>query len=235
MDNTRPDFAAMLKMASDFDADYQKKLPDKVKSEFGKNLPKEGGMPRLAFKLSDREMLRLIPDCLQPRKENMRNRGPVEDLWDKPVNLDLTRAPVISGLVWLAAAALAFLLLRGLWAAVGRSTPGGLRIAGTVLALVAGLAAVVASGLAVVLVAPAYGLHWVLGCVLLILALVAFRAESRPGLSILGGIALAAGAGAVGVVASDYTGTVVPIAIGLVVIVTLLCVEWSARKLLRLA
>jgi hypothetical protein len=235
MDNTRPDFAAMIKMASDFDKDVQGKVPDKVKAEFGNKLPKEGGMPRLAFKLSDREMLRLIPDCFKSIPMSMRNRGPVQDLWDRPVNLDATRAPVISGLAWLAAAALLLLLLRGLWAGVSRSTPEGLRIAGTVLALVAGLAAIVASGLAVVFAAPDYGLHWVLGCVLLILALVAFRAENRPGLVILGGIALAGGAGAVGVVASDYTGTVIPIAIGLVVIVTLLCVEWSARKLLRLA
>jgi hypothetical protein len=235
MDNTRPDSAAMLRMASDFDAEFQKRVPDAVKSEFGKNLPKEGGMPRLAFKLADREMLRLIPDCLQTVKSSAQNRGPVQDLWDRPVNLDATRWPVLTGLEGLAAAALVLLLLRGLWAAAGRSVPESLRVAGAALAILAGFAAIVAGGLAVVLKFPDYGFHWVLGSGLLILALVAFRAEARPGLLMLGGIALAAGGAAVGVTASDYAGMVVPVAIGLVVVVTLLCVEWSARKLLRLA
>lgn len=235
MDNTRPDFAAMLKMASDFDKDVQGKVPDKVKSEFGNRLPKEGGMPRLAFKLADRELLRLIPDCIKAEKSSMQNRGPVQDLWDRPVNLDATRGPVLTGLAALAAAALVLLLLRGAWAAVGRSAPEWLRVAGTVLAAVAGLAGIVASGLAVVLSAPEYGFHWVLLCGLLVFALVAFRAETLPGLLMLGGIALLSGTAALGVTLSDYTGSVVPIAIGLVVVVTLLCVEWSGRKLLRLA
>ncbi len=235
MDNTRPDFAALLKMASDFDADYRKKLPDRVQTEFGNRLPKEAGMPRLAFKLTDRELLRLIPDCIRAEKSVLQNRGPTQDLWDTPVRLDATRAPILSGLAWLAGAAFLLLALRGLWSAVSHSVPDAGRITLTVLAIVAGLAAIVASGLAVIDSVPAYGIHWVLGSGLLILSLVAFRAETRPGLIMLGGVAVVAGGAAIGVAASDYTGAVIPIAIGLTVVVALLCVEWSARKLLRLA
>jgi len=84
-DNWKPDYAALLRMASDFDKDLRARVPEKVQVDLDKALPKEAGMPRLAFKITDRESLKLIPECMQTKTENRQNRGPVEDLWDKGV------------------------------------------------------------------------------------------------------------------------------------------------------
>ncbi len=83
MDNKRPDFGAMLRMASEFDKDFRARLPAKVEVELGNRLPKEGGVQRLAFRLGDTEMLKLIPECMKTEKRSTQNRGPVNDLWDR--------------------------------------------------------------------------------------------------------------------------------------------------------
>ncbi|MBP3955139.1 VWA domain-containing protein [Gemmata sp. G18] len=83
MDNKKPDFPSMLRMASEFDKDFQARLPDKVKVEFGTKLPKDAGVHRLAFKVGEPELLKLIPECMVTKKVSTQNRGPVNDLWDR--------------------------------------------------------------------------------------------------------------------------------------------------------
>jgi hypothetical protein len=85
MDNTKPDLARLLEMASEFDKSFQSRLTDKVKSEFASGLPKDNGVPKLAFKLGDKELIRHIPDCFTTKEQRADNRGPVNDLWDKGV------------------------------------------------------------------------------------------------------------------------------------------------------
>ena len=87
MDNTKPDYPAMLKMASDFGGDFQLRLTDKLKGEFGKSLPQEAGVSKLAFKITDTELLKLIPECMKTDKRQAQNRGPVNDLWDRGVTM----------------------------------------------------------------------------------------------------------------------------------------------------
>ncbi|MBN9117742.1 MAG: VWA domain-containing protein [Planctomycetes bacterium] len=88
MDNTKPDFPAMLRMASEFDNDFQARVTDtKVKLELGQKLPKEAGVPRLAFKITDTELLRLVPECMGVQKVQHQNRGPVRDVWDRGVTM----------------------------------------------------------------------------------------------------------------------------------------------------
>src|SRR5262249_62185114 len=42
---------------------------------------------RLAFRFGDEDSLKLIPDCFKTDKKTFRNRGAVEDYWDKGVTL----------------------------------------------------------------------------------------------------------------------------------------------------
>jgi hypothetical protein len=42
---------------------------------------------RLAFRFGDEENLKLIPECMKPDVKTARNRGAVEDYWDKGVEL----------------------------------------------------------------------------------------------------------------------------------------------------
>ena len=42
---------------------------------------------RLCFKFGDEESLKLIPPCIDPLTKTARNRGAVEDYWDKGVTL----------------------------------------------------------------------------------------------------------------------------------------------------
>lgn len=92
MDNTKPDFPSMLKMASEFGADFQAKLPVKVKLEMGQKLPKLEGAPRLAYKIADTELLALIPECMKTEKRSNQNRGPVRDLWDRGLTMPTAEA-----------------------------------------------------------------------------------------------------------------------------------------------
>jgi hypothetical protein len=86
-DNTKPDYAAMLKMASVFDELVRARLPEKLQGEFGNKLPKEAGVPKLAFKISETELLKLIPECMKAEKRLMQSRGPANDLWDRGVTM----------------------------------------------------------------------------------------------------------------------------------------------------
>ena len=44
-------------------------------------------MPKLAFKLSDKALLKLIPECFKTDTRRYDHRGPVEDLWDEKIAL----------------------------------------------------------------------------------------------------------------------------------------------------
>ncbi|MCI0700175.1 MAG: hypothetical protein L0241_03710, partial [Planctomycetia bacterium] len=93
MDNTRPDYPAMLKMASEYDQDFQARLTDKLKDELGSKLPKEAGVQRLSFKITDTESLKLIPECMMALKPSSRtNQGPINDLWDRGITLPVSSA-----------------------------------------------------------------------------------------------------------------------------------------------
>ena len=41
----------------------------------------------MAFKLSETDKLDLIPDCIDAKFVSLRNRGAVEDLWDRGFDL----------------------------------------------------------------------------------------------------------------------------------------------------
>jgi len=86
LDNTRPNFPAMLAMASNL-ADFHDRFPAAVKEQFGRELPKEGGLQKLAFKITDSELLKLIPECFKTDYQQFNNKGPVTDLWDKGITL----------------------------------------------------------------------------------------------------------------------------------------------------
>ena len=93
LDNSRPDFDKLREMATELD----KYLLARIKKEgvaerLAKDLPKEGGVSKLAFKLSDKELIALIPDCMVSLKVTADNRGKSEDLWDKGFTIPETRA-----------------------------------------------------------------------------------------------------------------------------------------------
>ncbi len=84
MDNTRPDLAALIGMASPLDADFAARITKgDVKERLAAALPKENGVPKLAFRLADRDLIGLIPECMKTEERNDNNRGRADDLWDK--------------------------------------------------------------------------------------------------------------------------------------------------------
>ncbi|MCS6865658.1 MAG: hypothetical protein RMJ56_07305 [Gemmataceae bacterium] len=237
MDNRRPDIAAMIRMASEFNKEFQEsRLADKasVKLALGKYLPKEAGVQRLAFRLNDKEELKLIPECMLTLKMQNQNRGPIHDLWDTPVMLDLSRSNVFNGLWVLIGSSLLLLLARIGWHYGAGQLSAALR--GLIIALwvLANLVIFIGGAVAVAF-DPLYVLPWLAAMLVFGLAIFAFRAELGAGLTMLG-ILLASGVTlAVACQMGDYTGMTVPISIALLVIVLLLGCEWATRKLLRLA
>ena len=87
LDNTKLNYDAMLTMASDYDIDFEKRIPKTVQDAFKNDLPRSGGVQKLCFKLDQRELLKEIPDCFTSKSERAENRGPVNDLWDKGIDL----------------------------------------------------------------------------------------------------------------------------------------------------
>jgi hypothetical protein len=259
MDNTKPDFAALLRMASDFDKAFSDRIPTGVAIEFGKELPKEAGMPKLAFRIGDRKLLPLIPECFKTVRTTTQNRGPVEDLWDKPLrvragpevaftpaaqppawefqilNFDLTPERAAEGLTIGFWAAVGLLLLRGAWAAVSESVSEGARRAAFWGWMGACVVAVVVLSL---LTAYEAIDAWELAVSVLVVgvAAFAFAADRWTGLIALGLLAATTGAVKWGFLESwGYTGANVQVGFVLLTVVALLAVEWVGRKLLRLA
>ena len=87
MDNTRPNFEAMRAMASEFDAHSRSGFPTAVEGTVRRrDLPKEGGVQKLAFKIADTDVLRVDPECFTADDQADDNKGPVTDLWDKGID-----------------------------------------------------------------------------------------------------------------------------------------------------
>ena len=88
MDNTRPDAAALLRLASTADGDFPSRIKNpEAQKKLLDGLPKERGVPKLAFKLTDPAMLALIPECMNTEKSEVNNRGKADTLWDKGWNV----------------------------------------------------------------------------------------------------------------------------------------------------
>jgi hypothetical protein len=84
MDNTRPDTAALLRMASSADGDFPARVKNpEAQKKLLEGLPKERGTPKLAFKLTDPNMLALIPECMNTERNEVNNRGKADTLWDR--------------------------------------------------------------------------------------------------------------------------------------------------------
>ncbi|WP_020475495.1 vWA domain-containing protein [Zavarzinella formosa] len=83
LDVTRPDFNALYRMATPV-SEIVGRLPDET---LVASLQKAtAGGPegkRLAFKFGDEESLKLIPDCIKQDAKTIRNKGKVDDYWDK--------------------------------------------------------------------------------------------------------------------------------------------------------
>jgi hypothetical protein len=89
MDNIRPDFQTMYELASEAD-DVLGRMGDAERQELKRRLqrpkmeaapqnePKDDKM-RLYFDLGNAH---LIPTCMRPDVQTLRNRGPIQDLWD---------------------------------------------------------------------------------------------------------------------------------------------------------
>src|SRR5262249_41044220 len=85
LDNVRPDFAALQAAASSLE-EVAKRLSDPAVLEKLKGSERDMTRVKLAFKLSETDKLAVIPECFLPSEataKTERNRGPVEDLWDK--------------------------------------------------------------------------------------------------------------------------------------------------------
>jgi hypothetical protein len=85
LDNTRPDVKSLYQIATPLadmplaDANLAANIQSRVASGA------EG--KRLAFRFGDDESLKLIPECFKADVKTARNRGAVEDYWDKGVEL----------------------------------------------------------------------------------------------------------------------------------------------------
>ncbi|QDU19506.1 hypothetical protein [Urbifossiella limnaea] len=92
LDNIRPDPAALMGVATEFDGDNgvaaRVTNPD-AKARLIRELPRDGGVSKLAFKLTDRELLGLIPECMGNREVTAENRGKADDLWDRGFEVPL--------------------------------------------------------------------------------------------------------------------------------------------------
>ena len=87
LDNARPDFSAMYAAASTLE-DVQGRITDSAVFDKLKGASTDGPKTKLAFRLSETDKLAVIPDCMKKESRTLRIRGPVEDLWDKPLALN---------------------------------------------------------------------------------------------------------------------------------------------------
>jgi hypothetical protein len=85
LDVTRPDTKALYQMASPL-ADMQV-ADTTLASNLQQRSTAGADGKRLAFKFGDDESLKLIPQCFKTDTKIARNRGAVEDYWDKGVTL----------------------------------------------------------------------------------------------------------------------------------------------------
>jgi hypothetical protein len=86
LDNARPDFAAMEAMASPLAECPSAVAGSEVHTLF-LGPTTDDKKVKLALKLVDSEKLSKIPDAIRPQQKEYRSKGPVEDLWDKPLSV----------------------------------------------------------------------------------------------------------------------------------------------------
>jgi hypothetical protein len=86
LDNTRPDLAALEQAAGNLE-EVKGRIKDPVTLEKVKGAEREAKNVKLAYKLSDTDKLAMVPEFFETIPRTDRNRGPVEDVWDKPVEL----------------------------------------------------------------------------------------------------------------------------------------------------
>ena len=117
LDNTRPDYLALLNAASPVN-DILGSIADR-KATFKQadgstqerpiiDLLRAGqplGKERLAYKLAEREKIALIPECIETKQIKSRNRGAIEDLWDREVTpmreiTDFLKSGPVSFIEW---------------------------------------------------------------------------------------------------------------------------------------
>jgi hypothetical protein len=106
LDNTRPDFTALALAAGTVDEVKGRLANPEILAQLIGSAD-DANKAKLAFHIRDTERLRLIPECLESKSQISRNRGPIEDLWDKPATVHLWGQPIrvlefdISGVSWL--------------------------------------------------------------------------------------------------------------------------------------
>ncbi len=88
LDNIRPDFAALEQAAGTLE-DVKGRIKDPAVLEKLRGSERNDQAVKLAFKLSDTDRVALIPACLDQASSSARNRGAVDDLWDKPLVIPL--------------------------------------------------------------------------------------------------------------------------------------------------
>lgn len=84
LDNTRPDLAALQMAASTLEESKAGIKKDDVLQKL-RGSSSNDAQVKMAFKLSETDKLDLIPDCIDAKFVSYRNRGAVEDLWDRGV------------------------------------------------------------------------------------------------------------------------------------------------------
>ncbi len=86
LDSPRPDLVAMQTAATTLE-DLRSRISDPTVFERLKGTATDASAVKLSFALRETEKLRLIPECVKADRKEFRNRGPVEDLWDKGFEL----------------------------------------------------------------------------------------------------------------------------------------------------
>jgi hypothetical protein len=83
LDIVRPDAASMIQLAGDLEV-VAPRIQDKaILDSLKASLPKASDGQRLAFRLDRPTQLEAIPSCLITETKTQRNRGPIEDQWDR--------------------------------------------------------------------------------------------------------------------------------------------------------
>ena len=88
LDNPRPDFAALAQAAGTAD-EVKGRIADPAVLAALVGPAGDPAKAKLAFRLGETDKLSLIPQCLEAKSQTSRNRGPVDDLWDKPATMTL--------------------------------------------------------------------------------------------------------------------------------------------------
>lgn len=260
LDETRPDFAALERMAGTVE-EIKGKLndPAKLQKLMGQNT--DPGKAKLSMKLSETDRIAVIPDCMDKKFNKQRNLGGIDDLWDDEYEphgklRDIAHRQLISSNGSVSGVNLfrigtlvslpfflitTFLIVCGQWSGLFAQI---LRVAGMGLGL---LAATAALGYTIAaFFVPGLSDQNLLGAIVeLTLATIVFLPVvfSALGSVILWNNAMfQAQASRMGALFIGLLGAFAlfaaysfPVAVALIVIVSFLSMEWLARKLLRLA